>query len=379
MEPGMSSVEICPDCSARLPVNSPAGLCPRCLLRLGAALAVDLDAGLGNPEANRVHEDPDKKIGSAWPPTGVLSQDGAIGAIPRVHLRDTSSEDTRLIRPTSPETPKLTGQRSRYQLIGELARGGMGAIFQGRDLDLGRDLAVKVIREEHRDHPEMVRRFVEEAQIGGQLQHPGIIPVHEFGRLPDGRLFIAMKLVRGRTLAALLATRRGPDEDRMRFLSVFEQVCQTMAYAHARGVIHRDLKPSNIMVGSFGEVQVMDWGLAKVLDQGGVADEEKAILASGDASAVCDLAERIVGDGVAPGFGARNAVVHGTRAGTGRTRHTRRAGGCLRPWLDPLRDPDRPAGVCGQRRCGVVPQGGEGRPFGCALHASTRATPTRSW
>ena len=285
----MFSVEICPDCSARLPANSPAGLCPRCLLRLGAALAADLDAGLGNPEANRVHEDPDKKIGPVWPPMGVPSQDGAIGAIPRVHLRDTSSEDTRLIRPTSPETPKLSGQPSRYQLIGELARGGMGAIFQGRDLDLGRDLAVKVIREEHRDHPEMVRRFVEEAQIGGQLQHPGIIPVHELGRLPDGRLFIAMKLVRGRTLAALLATRRGPDEDRMRFLSIFEQVCQTMAYAHARGVIHRDLKPSNIMVGSFGEVQVMDWGLAKVLDQGGVADEEKAILASGDAPAVWTL------------------------------------------------------------------------------------------
>ena len=97
----MSSVEICPDCSARLPVNSPAGLCPRCLLRLGAALAVDLDAGLGKPEANRAHEDPDKRIGPAWPTTSVLSQDGAIGAIPRVHLRDTSSEDTRLIRPTS--------------------------------------------------------------------------------------------------------------------------------------------------------------------------------------------------------------------------------------------------------------------------------------
>ncbi len=77
----MSSVEICPDCSARLPVNSPAGLCPRCLLRLGAALAVDLDAGLGNPEANRVHEDPDRKIGPAWPPTGVLSQNGASGGI----------------------------------------------------------------------------------------------------------------------------------------------------------------------------------------------------------------------------------------------------------------------------------------------------------
>ena len=185
--------------------------------------------------------------------------------------------------------PDLSGQPSRYQLIGELARGGMGAIFQGRDLDLGRDLAVKVIREEHRNHPEMVRRFVEEARIGGQLQHPGITPVHELGRFPDGRLFIAMKLVRGRTLAALLEARGGPDEDRMPFLSVFEQVCQAMAYAHSRGVIHRDLKPSNVMVGAFGEVQVMDWGLAKVLDQGGVADEERAPRAGDGASAVRTL------------------------------------------------------------------------------------------
>ena len=284
----MVSLEFCPDCSARLPAFSAAGLCPRCLLRLGVDLAVDPEACLGNSGANRDHHDLDEKIGSVEPPRGILNQDDAIGAIPRVHLRDTS-EGTRLIRPVSSETSKLSGQTSRYQLIGELARGGMGAIFQGRDLDLGRDLAVKVIREEHRDHPEMIRRFVEEAQIGGQLQHPGIVPVHELGRLPDGRLFIAMKLVRGRTLAALLATRRGPDEDRTRFLSVFEQVCQTMAYAHARGVIHRDLKPSNIMVGSFGEVQVMDWGLAKVLDQGGVADEEKAILGSGDIAAVWTL------------------------------------------------------------------------------------------
>jgi eukaryotic-like serine/threonine-protein kinase len=241
-----------------------------------------------NTEANRDDEDSGKKPVPALPPTGVPNPDGTMGAIPRVHLRDTS-EDARLIRPTAAGIPRLSGESSRYQLIGELARGGMGAIFQGRDLDLGRDLAVKVIREEYLDHPEMVRRFVEEAQIGGQLQHPGIIPVHELGRLPDGRLFIAMKLVRGRTLAALLATRRGPDQDRMRFLSIFEQVCQTMAYAHARGVIHRDLKPSNIMVGGFGEVQVMDWGLAKVLDQGGVADEEKAILATGDACAVRTL------------------------------------------------------------------------------------------
>src|SRR5262249_5655397 len=159
----------------------------------------------------------------------------------------------------SGEMPDLTGDTGRYLLIGEIARGGMGAILKGRDIDLGRDLAVKVILEEHRDHPEMVCRFVEEAQIGGQLQHPGIIPVHELGQFPDGRLYIAMKLVKGRTLAALLEERKDPADDRTRFLSIFEQVCQTMAYAHSRGVVHRDLKPSNVMVGSFGEVQVMDW------------------------------------------------------------------------------------------------------------------------
>ncbi len=101
------------------------------------------------------------------------------------------------------------------------------------------------------------------------------MPVYELGAFPDRRPFLAMKLVRGRTLAALLAERPSPTHDLPRFLSIFEQVCQTVAYAHARRVIHRDLKPSNVMVGSFGEVQVMDWGLAKVLPEGGVADERK--------------------------------------------------------------------------------------------------------
>ena len=257
----MSGAKTCPDCGGRLPSNSPAGLCPRCLLRIGAALALDPDE-LGSP-------------GAGAAPFGA--------AMARVHLRE-PSDDAPLIRPASAAAHGRPDLSSRYQLVGELARGGMGAIFQGRDLDLGRDLAVKVMCEEHRGHPEMVRRFVEEAQIGGQLQHPGIVPVHELGRLPDGRMFIAMKLVRGRTLAALLAARRGPEDERARFLAIFEQVCQTVAYAHARGVIHRDLKPSNIMVGSFGEVQVMDWGLAKVLEQGGVADEVRAMRASDDSA-----------------------------------------------------------------------------------------------
>ncbi len=146
----------------------------------------------------------------------------------------------------------------RYLLQEELGRGGMATVWQALDPDLDRSLAVKLM------HPDGdVRRFLEEAQITGQLQHPGIPPVHELGKLPDGQPFLAMKLIRGQTLARLLDQRPSPSHDLPRFLAVFEQVCQAVAYAHSKGVIHRDLKPANIMVGAFGEVQVMDWGLAK--------------------------------------------------------------------------------------------------------------------
>lgn len=156
-----------------------------------------------------------------------------------------------------------------YEILRELGRGGMGGVFQARDLELNRMLAVKVLLEQHRGKEELERRFREEAQITGQLQHPGVPPVHEIGMLSDGRPFFAMKLIEGRTLAELLQQRPAPTSDLPRFLSIFELICQTLAYAHSCGVIHRDLKPSNIMVGAFGEVQVMDWGLAKV--RGGAA------------------------------------------------------------------------------------------------------------
>ncbi len=201
-----------------------------------------------------------------------------IAEIPRVHLRDNEpfSGPGPVVRPSSAGMPEPSDRLARLQLLGELARGGMGAIIKGRDSDLGRDLAVKVLLEQHRENPDLIRRFVEEAQISGQLQHPGVVPVYELGTLADHRPYFAMKLVKGRTLAVLLEERAGPAEDQPRLLGIFEQVCLTMAYAHSRGVIHRDLKPSNIMVGSFGEVQVMDWGLAKVLPQGGVAADEEA-------------------------------------------------------------------------------------------------------
>jgi tetratricopeptide (TPR) repeat protein len=159
------------------------------------------------------------------------------------------------------ERPLVPG----YEVHFELGRGGMGAVFKGRDPVLGRELAIKVLLESLHGHPQIVRRFIEEAQIGGQLQHPGIVPIHQLGQFPDGRPFFTMKLVKGRTLRELLKERPNPAHILAHFLRIFDQVAQAIAYAHARGVIHRDLKPANIMVGQFGEIQVMDWGLARVL------------------------------------------------------------------------------------------------------------------
>jgi serine/threonine-protein kinase len=163
----------------------------------------------------------------------------------------------------------------KYALVEQVGEGGMGVILRVHEPVLNRHLALKVLRDEYRERPEMVRRFVEEAQIAGQLQHPAVVPVHELGTLPDGRPFFAMKLIKGQTLARLLAERAGPAESLPRYLAVFEQVCQALAYVHARRVIHRDLKPANVMVGAFGEVQVMDWGLAKVLPAGAAGPGEE--------------------------------------------------------------------------------------------------------
>ncbi len=195
------------------------------------------------------------------------------GTVPRISLRQTEEEPSPVTLRKGVEGGDETWAVGRYQIDGEIARGGVGAIFKARDVDLGREVALKVIRQTHQRNPELVRRFLEEAQIGGQLQHPGIVPIHEVGLLGDDRPYFAMKLVKGQTLGELLEARANAEEDRQRFLVVFEQVCQTLAYSHTRGVIHRDLKPSNVMVGAFGEVQVMDWGLAKVLPKGGVADD----------------------------------------------------------------------------------------------------------
>ncbi len=184
---------------------------------------------------------------------------------PAVRLPDDSPE-------AAAGPPGPTASAGRYEILDEIARGGMGAVLRGRDPELNRDLAIKVLLERFRDNPEVLRRFFEEAQIGGQLQHPGIVPIYDLGVFPDDRPFFAMKLVKGRTLSALLKERSSPADDLPRFVGIFHQIAQTVAYAHSKRVIHRDLKPPNVMVGAFGEVQVMDWGLAKVLGDGESSD-----------------------------------------------------------------------------------------------------------
>jgi serine/threonine protein kinase len=139
----------------------------------------------------------------------------------------------------------------------------MGRVYAGHDLTLHREVALKTLLP-----GADAERFVTEAKITARLPHPGIPPVHALGTLADGTPYLAMKLIRGRTLAELLQQRPSPLHELPRFVQIFEQVAQAVGFAHAQGVIHRDLKPANVMVGAFGEVQVMDWGLAKDLSSG---------------------------------------------------------------------------------------------------------------
>lgn len=144
----------------------------------------------------------------------------------------------------------------------EIARGGMGIVYLAYDTRLNRHVAVKVVISlDPSSSKTGAVRFRREAMITGQMQHPGVPPVHQLGKLRDGRPFIAMKLVDGKTLKEVMSNRK--DVSNARLVEIFSQVCNTMAYSHSKGIIHRDLKPDNIMVGKFGEVLIMDWGLAK--------------------------------------------------------------------------------------------------------------------
>jgi serine/threonine protein kinase len=174
----------------------------------------------------------------------------------------TSDESRPDVGARATDFPAVTG----YRVLREIARGGMGRVLAAHDLTLDRDVALKVLLPGASSD-----RFVRESKITARLPHPGIPPVYALGTLADSSPFLAMKLVAGRTLAEEMKS-----ADRPRLLQAFTQVCQAVGFAHSRGIIHRDLKPANVMVGAFGEVQVMDWGLAKDLTNPEVGEQVRS-------------------------------------------------------------------------------------------------------
>jgi eukaryotic-like serine/threonine-protein kinase len=157
---------------------------------------------------------------------------------------------------TEMQTPDLAG--TRYRATQFLGRGGMGSVWLAEDTVLRRNVALKVLAAES-SSADLAARLMREAEILARLEHPGIVPVHDAGTLPDGRTFYCMKHVQGQTLDQHIA-----GMNLRQRVQLLQRIAEPLAFAHSRGIIHRDLKPANIMVGAFGEVLILDWGLAKV-------------------------------------------------------------------------------------------------------------------
>lgn len=163
--------------------------------------------------------------------------------------------------------------QARYIMGKELGSGAIGQVIEAHDAHLSRVTAIKILRDNGGIDRDRIARFIAEAQITAQLEHPTIVPVHEIGRMPGGMPYFTMKTVRGKSLSEIinelrvltLKERKGTRYDARFLLRRFVQLCFGIAYAHSKGVVHRDLKPDNIMIGEYGEVQIMDWGLAKVM------------------------------------------------------------------------------------------------------------------
>ena len=195
--------------------------------------------------------------------------------------------DTRSVIEAVSSAARMDDGHPRYDDLGPLGVGGMGEVRRVLDRQLGRTLAFKTSHAPSAGSSTLAARFLEEAQATAQLQHPGIVPVYDLGELPDGRLWFTMKEVSGQTFGEVITEVHAVSRQRWevapsgwalrRLVDVLQQVCEAVGYAHSRGVVHRDLKPDNVMVGSFGEVLVLDWGLAKVLGQTDLAAEEGAL------------------------------------------------------------------------------------------------------
>jgi eukaryotic-like serine/threonine-protein kinase len=196
-----------------------------------------------------------------------------------------------------------------YQIAGLIGRGGMGEVVRGHDIDIGRDVAIKRLPGAQAA-PEAIARFLREAKIQARLEHPAIIPVHTIGQDSDGQPYFTMKRITGTTLADLLANR---ELTLQRVLRAFVDVCNAVDFAHGKDVVHRDLKPANIMLGDYGEVYVLDWGLARVLDSAGGDDRGSA---TGDGVASLDGSTQVGAMLGTPGYMAPEQIEDAHGVGT---------------------------------------------------------------
>lgn len=175
------------------------------------------------------------------------------------------------------QTDNNKNYQDPYMDLGALGVGGMGEVRQVLDPALGRVLARKMIRND-KPHPVILNRFIAEARLTARLEHPGIVPVHTFGVLSDGRPYFTMKQIKGMSLDQLLATSTAGDPSTLpRFINILIRICEAAGYAHSQGVVHRDIKPANIMVGDFGEVLLLDWGIARILAEDIEAEEPSSV------------------------------------------------------------------------------------------------------
>jgi serine/threonine protein kinase len=231
----------------------------------------------------------------------------AIRNISDPYIRQSLNSLSHEARPVATSTETLVDPAiqatARYTLNRVFTEGGLGRVWLANDHDLNREVALKEIRPEHAKDPVALRRFLTEAQVTGQLEHPNIVPVYELSRrTEDNQPFYTMRFIRGRTLREAIAeyhqharSRHPNPLDRLKLLQAFTGICQAIGYAHSRGVIHRDLKPDNVLLGGFGEVIVLDWGLAKKIDRADEAKTYPSLALSAEAQAAASLMGQTLG------------------------------------------------------------------------------------
>jgi serine/threonine protein kinase len=273
----------CPGCAALIPVAADHGIPTQAALAAGAVAPPAVEERTLPPTGSNARPAQPAPDSLTLPPSPRPAASGGDASLPLAPESSVARTGPHVPAANLPVAEVVVGQPAegqRYVMEGEIGRGGMGAVLRAVDSQIRREVAVKFLLENADDR--LKARFVEEAQITGQLEHPNIVPIHDLGIDGQGHPYFAMKMVKGHSLAQALDDLRRGDASTVReytlsrLLGILVNICHALAYAHARGVIHRDLKPANIMLGDFGEVYVMDWGLAKVLGRDEPAARESS-------------------------------------------------------------------------------------------------------